>query len=80
MNTHALSGVKEYATTASTAIATNFGCVRNAAGYNNRHKILIIGVHWKCLPIDDTPQSEVPVGPDKLKVVASSCYLGDMRL
>ena len=29
-------------------------------------------------PIDDRPQSEVQVGPDKLEVVASFCYLGDM--
>ena len=29
-------------------------------------------------PIDGRPQSEVQVGPDKLKVVASFCYLGDM--
>ena len=29
-------------------------------------------------PIDRRPQSEVQVGPDKLEVVASFCYLGDM--
>ena len=29
-------------------------------------------------PIDSRPQSEVQVGPDKLEVVASFCYLGDM--
>ena len=29
-------------------------------------------------PIDGRPQSEVKVGPDKLEVVASFCYLGDM--
>ncbi|RUS80290.1 hypothetical protein EGW08_011974 [Elysia chlorotica] len=29
-------------------------------------------------PIDDRPQSEVQVGSDKLDVVASFCYLGDM--
>ena len=29
-------------------------------------------------PIDGRPQSEVQVGPDKLEVVASFCYLGDM--
>ena len=29
-------------------------------------------------PIDDRPQNEVQVGPDKLEVVASFCYLGDM--
>ena len=29
-------------------------------------------------PIDFRPQSEVQVGTDKLEVVASFCYLGDM--
>ena len=29
-------------------------------------------------PIDDRPQREVQVGSDKLEVVASICYLGDM--
>ena len=29
-------------------------------------------------PLDGRPQSEVQVGPDKLEVVASFCYLGDM--
>ena len=29
-------------------------------------------------PIDGRPQSEVQIGPDKLEVVASFCYLGDM--
>ena len=29
-------------------------------------------------PIDSRPQNEVQVGPDKLAVVASFCYLGDM--
>ena len=29
-------------------------------------------------PLDGRPQNEVQVGPDKLEVVASFCYLGDM--
>ena len=29
-------------------------------------------------PLDGRPQQEVQVGPDKLEVVASLCYLGDM--
>ena len=29
-------------------------------------------------PIDGRPQNEVQVRPDKLEVVASFCYLGDM--
>ena len=51
--------------------------------------ILIIGVQgaWEMPPpppppppppIDSRPQNEVQVGPDKLEVVASFCYLGDM--
>ena len=28
-------------------------------------------------PVDGRPQKEVQVGPDKLEVVASFCYLGD---
>ena len=49
-------------------MAANFGCIRNTVGYNNWHQILI----------DGRPQSEVQVGPDKLEVGASFCYLGDM--
>ena len=60
----------------TTAIAANFGCIRNVVGYNDQHQILIIGVHGKCHPIDGRPQSEVQVGPDELQVVASFCYLG----
>ena len=30
------------------------------------------------IPLDGRPQKEVQVGPDKLEVVASFCYLGDM--
>ena len=32
----------------------------------------------KAHPIEGRPQGEVQVGPDKLKLVASFCYLGDM--
>ena len=31
-------------------------------------------------PLDGRPKKEVQVGPDKLEVVASFCYLGDMLL
>ena len=56
--------------------------VRNAAGYNNLHQSLIIGVH----SVGELPDSvvlmedhsEVQVGPDKLEAVASFCFLGDM--
>ena len=35
-------------------------------------------MHGNARPIDGRPQSEVKVGPDKLEVVASFCYLGDV--
>ena len=64
-------------------MAANFGCLRNAVGYSDWHQILIIGVlsAWEMpalLIIDGRPQNEVQVAPDKLEVVASFCYLGDM--
>ena len=35
-------------------------------------------MHGKCArPIESRPQSEVHVGPDKLEVVVSFCYLDD---
>ena len=34
--------------------------------------------HGTACPLDGRPQKEVQVGPDKLEVVASFCYLGDM--
>ena len=37
---------------------------------------LFVGVFGNACPIDGRPQSEVQVGPDKLEVVASFCYLG----
>ena len=54
-------------------MAANFGCIRNAVGYNDWHQIL-----GNARPIDGRPQNEVQVEPDKLEVVASFCYLGDM--
>ena len=43
------------------------------------NQILIIGMNCSAAhPIDGRPQSEVQGGPDRLKVVASFCYLGDM--
>ena len=35
-------------------------------------------LHGNARPIDGRPQSDIQVGPDKLEVVASFCYLGDM--
>ena len=80
-NTHALSVVQEYATTASTAMAANVGCIRKCSGLQR----LTPNPDYRCArcmgnarPIDGRPQSEVQVGPDKLEVIASFCYLGDM--
>ena len=60
-------------------MAANFGCIRNAAGYNNWHQSMIIhvGVHgaWEMPALLTT---DVQVRPDKLEVVAFFCYLGDM--
>ena len=35
-------------------------------------------VPGNCTPLDGRPQKEVQVRPNKLEVVASFCYLGDM--
>ena len=54
---------------------------KKCSGLQDWHQILIIGVHdaWEMpILIDGRPRSEVQVGPDKLEVVASFCYLGDM--
>ena len=50
MNTHALSVVQELATAAFTVMAANFGCIRNTAGYNDIHQILIKGVQGNYPP------------------------------
>ena len=41
----AVCGTGVLATTSSTAMAANSGCIKNAAGYNECHQILIIDVH-----------------------------------
>ena len=41
-------------------------------------RIQMYTVPGNCTPLDGRPQREVQVGPDKLEVVASFCYLGDM--
>ena len=60
----------------STAMAANFGCIRNVGGYRDWHPCA------QCMgnarPIDSRSQSEVQVAPDKLEEVASFCYLGNM--
>ena len=78
---HALSVVLEWAATASSAMAASTGCTRNAVGSSAWKRTLTTDVHSARelhAPLDGRPQKEVQVGPDKLEVVASFCYLGDM--
>ena len=49
------------------------------------HKCLTKDPEYRCTqsqgtacPLDGRPQTEVQIKPDKLEVVASFCYLGDM--
>ena len=77
---HAPSVTLEWAATASSAMAASTGCTRNAVG-----SYLTKDPDYRCTqcqgtahPLDGRPQREVPVRPDKLEVVASFCYLGDM--
>ena len=60
-------------------MAASTGCTRNAVGSSTWKK------DYRCTrcqgtahPLDGRPQKEIQVGPDKLEVVASFCYLGDM--
>ena len=64
--------------TASTAMAANFGCIRNAEGLTPNPDYRCAQCMGNASPFDGRPQSEVPVRPDKLEMVASFCYLGDM--
>ena len=77
---HAPSVALEWAATASSATAASTGCTRNAVGSSSWQRTLITDVHvpGNCTPLDGRPQREVQVGPDKLEVIASYCYLGDM--
>ena len=59
-------------------MAVNTGCIRNAAGSNDQHQILIIDVHGArelpaLLMALKFNSSEVQVGPDKLEVVHVAC-------
>ena len=51
--------------------------IRKAAGYYDK-SCLCAWCMGNAHLIDGRPQSEVQVRPDKLEVVASFCYLGDM--
>ena len=76
------SAILEWTATASSAMSASTGCTRNAVGPSAGQRTLIIDVHgarelhtpWMA------DQREVQVGPDKLEMVASFCYLGDMLL
>ena len=67
----------QWAATPSVTAAST-GCTRNAVGSNAWQRTLITDVQGTACPLDSRPQREVQVGPDKLEVVASFCYLGDM--
>ena len=65
-------------TTASTAMAANFGCIGNAVGLTPNPDYRCERCIGNARPVDGRPQNEVQVGHDKLEVVASFCYLSDM--
>ena len=77
---HAQSVALEWAAAASSAMAASTGCTRNAVGSSAWKMTLTTDVHgarelhasWMA------GHRRVQVGPDKLEVVASFCYLGDM--
>ena len=78
---HARSVTLEWAATASSAIAASTGCTRNAVGscaWKKDPDYRCTRCQGTACPLDGRPQREVQVGPDKLEVVASFCYLGDM--
>ena len=76
----ALSVALVWAATASSATAASTWCTWNAVGSNAWWRTLITDVHGarELHALDGRPQREVQVGSDKLVVVASFCYLGDM--
>ena len=77
---HVLSVALEWAGAESSAMAASTGCTRNAMGSSAWQRTLITDVHsarelhapWTADHIG------VQVGPDKLELVASFCYLGDL--
>ena len=78
---HVLSVRLEWAATASSAMAASTGYTRNAVGSSAWKK----DPDYRCTRcqrtaclLDGRPQKEVQVGHDKLEVLVSFCYLGDM--
>ena len=79
MSFHAPSVALEWAATAS-AMAASTGCTRSS-GLKRLKKdpdCRCTRCQGTARPLDGRPQKEVQVGPDKLEVVVSFCYLGDM--
>ena len=77
---HAQSVTLEWAATASSEMAASI-VHKKCSGL----KCLTKDPDYRCTwcqgtacPLDSRPQKEVQVGSDKLEVVASFCYLGDM--
>ena len=67
--------------TESSAMAASTGCTRNAVGSSAWQRTLITDVHSARevhAPWTADHRGKSQVGPDKLEVVASFCYLGDM--
>ena len=78
---HVPSVAMEWPATASPAMVASTGCTRNAVGSSAWKKDPDYRGTWcqgTVCPLDGRSQKEVQVGPDKLEVVASFCYLGDM--
>ena len=75
-----LSVALELATTASSEMAASTGYTINVVGSSPLQRTLITGTHgaWELHALDCRPQREVQVRSDKMEVVASLCYLGDM--
>ena len=65
-----------WAATASSATAASIGCTRNAVGSSAYY--ICTRCQGTARPLDSRPRREVQIEPDKLEVVASFCYLGDM--
>ena len=70
----------EWPASASSTMAASTGCTRNAVGSSAWQRTLITDymVPGNCMLFGRRPQREVHVRPDKLEVVASFSYLGDM--
>ena len=77
-----LSVALDWARTESSAMAVSTWCTRNVVGSSARQRTLIrcTQCQGSTRPLDSRPHREVQVGRDKLEVVASFCYLGDLLL